>query len=799
MGRLMRPLNLFLLGLIAVVTAAVFLTPVIVKSQLEARLSTLLKADLAIGQLDLNVFRGTARIVSATIGDSTRIGELEVDIAVLPLLDNVVQIEALAINDIRLPFSVARGGIAFDDFSLPETSADPAPAETGTPWTVLLALGSIDSTQIPLTVNGVAFDIVVASLEVAGFDSSFPAPFQVQAALSVNDAPIEFDATIEISDALTGVSGRVSVDGFDLDPVAQLAGMEFGGMATLDASNLNIALGDTSRTISGTFDAALDDVNLRDIVVASMTRFSYEGRLDASIEGDETMVRTDGRLDVDTLAVTRGEDADVPLPGPVSVGSIGWTGVSALRLPAEAPLTATVGGDIAIDGVSADPFGNLAGISVQALNASLDRVAAERIGIRGLDVVLTRLEDGSWAGLPAVAESDSDVAESASATSTAEEAQPLPTGGETTPAEAEPALPVSIDVASLTLGEGSHFRFIDRTVTPMVELEFREVEVEANNISTTGPMTYSVSMRHPEENDTAAIRSSGTVSPFERPVYGDLTLQISRFDMHELSPYVGGGIRSGLLQLMADVEIDANVLNANNNITIVGMRVDDSVAEGGGSDMPISTALSLLKDKNNRVELEVPMTVSVDQFQIDTSDIIRTAVTKAARSAAFTYAKFALQPFGSLLLLKDLADAAAAPQFAPIEFEPGSTELSNDGRRYAGKLRGLLLDRPALAVTICGYSTNVDRQAMAEAAEAADESAGAEVAPAGGTESLDAAPDAPAPDDIPTPAELRALAEERGRVIRAEVASPDLGETQLLSCAPTYLDDDSEPRVAIKL
>ena len=72
------------------------------------------------------------------------------------------------------------------------------------------------------------------------------------------------------------------------------------------------------------------------------------------------------------------------------------------------------------------------------------------------------------------------------------------------------------------------------------------------------------------------------------------------------------------------------------------------------------------------------------------------------------YQKFVLQPYGSLLLLKDIAGVIAKPRFEPIVFEPGAAAITENAAAYTAKIVQLFAHKPDVRITICGVSTLLD-------------------------------------------------------------------------------------------
>jgi outer membrane protein OmpA-like peptidoglycan-associated protein len=167
------------------------------------------------------------------------------------------------------------------------------------------------------------------------------------------------------------------------------------------------------------------------------------------------------------------------------------------------------------------------------------------------------------------------------------------------------------------------------------------------------------------------------------------------------------------------------------------------------------------------------------------------------------YAKFALQPFGSLLLAKDFADMISRPRFEPVIFDPETVKLTAASEKYIEKLSEMLLDRPELQITVCGIATRLDVPEEPEESHESEASEGTEDPEGAGEESSegemneqDKEEPGEASEPVLTP---MGLAEERGHAVRKAIVATGVHDERILSCAPDVLDDDSDPRVEISL
>ena len=151
---------------------------------------------------------------------------------------------------------------------------------------------------------------------------------------------------------------------------------------------------------------------------------------------------------------------------------------------------------------------------------------------------------------------------------------------------------------------------------------------------------YELKARHQEEHQTGELLITGTGQLLDSPINAELTMSLTQFELHQISPYLGYGIRSGRLGLDSSIKITDNQIAAKNRVRIEGLKLMlAKLKRRASADLPLSVALNLLKDQDGRIDLKVPIQTKLGKFAVDTSDIVNTALVNAAKQAAFAYVK----------------------------------------------------------------------------------------------------------------------------------------------------------------
>jgi hypothetical protein len=228
------------------------------------------------------------------------------------------------------------------------------------------------------------------------------------------------------------------------------------------------------------------------------------------------------------------------------------------------------------------------------------------------------------------------------------------------------------------------------------------------------------------------------------------------------------------------------VIDSENKLVIRGLEispVDNESREklDGSLTVSLDTALGMLRDKNNTIKLDLPVSGDIDSPDFEISDVINTAVGKAITQGSMTYLKFALQPYGALITIAELAgDAATKVRLQPVNFAAGEAVPAAESDGYLEKVAGILKDRPEVNIKICGLAVAADRAAL------------------GGTAAADAKDKAAASGKaVVTDLQLLELAKQRAAFVKDRlVIKYGASAGRLVACTPEIDADEDDDNVA---
>jgi hypothetical protein len=286
-----------------------------------------------------------------------------------------------------------------------------------------------------------------------------------------------------------------------------------------------------------------------------------------------------------------------------------------------------------------------------------------------------------------------------------------------------PDQPLTLQIALIEIKDDSQIVIEDKSVTPPYKTTLKPLLFKLENLDNSKPEQPSQIEIKTSFDQYSKLTLNGSVKPFTDKLSAELSGKIETFDLPPLSSYTskftGYTLKRGHLNADISIHIDEGKLDIENKLLLSNLNLDakDPDQEKKITEqlaMPLDVALDLLRDKNNNIELRIPVQGDLDAPDVDISNVVNKAMTKALRSAAISYVTNALQPLGTIITVGKIAGKVAAPRFEPVTFTPGENTLAAQGRQYLDKLAGLLQERPKIRFSLCGIATQSDRKVLQE-------------------------------------------------------------------------------------
>lgn len=262
-----------------------------------------------------------------------------------------------------------------------------------------------------------------------------------------------------------------------------------------------------------------------------------------------------------------------------------------------------------------------------------------------------------------------------------------------------PAPDIRLGPISLVNGR---VRFSDRFIKPNYTANLSELTGSLgafSNVKPAGaaPELAALSLRGRAEG-TAALEIDGQLNPLAQPLALDIQGRVRNLELPPLSPYTvkyaGYGIERGKLSVDVAYKIDPDgQLVASNQIVLNQLSFGERVAGSDAPNLPVKLAVALLADRNGVIDINLPVSGSINDPQFRLAPIIFKLIFNLIGKAITA-------PFS--LIASAFGGGAESP--SQVVFAPGSAELATENRSRLESVAKALTDRPALQITVVGHS-----------------------------------------------------------------------------------------------
>jgi len=259
-----------------------------------------------------------------------------------------------------------------------------------------------------------------------------------------------------------------------------------------------------------------------------------------------------------------------------------------------------------------------------------------------------------------------------------------------------------ITVRSVTLKNG-RATFNDRFVKPNYTAELSSVAGSVSTLSSTNPQPAKVSVNG-RVYRTAPLSISGVVNPFAKFLTLDLKatargVDLPRFTTYS-SKYVGYPIKRGKLSVDLEYKIKDRALSASNHVLLNQLTFGEKSNSKDATTLPVMLAVALLKDRNGNIDIDLPVSGSLDDPSFSVGRIILGVVGNLVVKAVTSPFSLLASAFGG-----------GGEELSYVTFAPGSDKLDDTARERLKKLATALADRPSLQMDITGRADPVTDEA----------------------------------------------------------------------------------------
>jgi len=267
-------------------------------------------------------------------------------------------------------------------------------------------------------------------------------------------------------------------------------------------------------------------------------------------------------------------------------------------------------------------------------------------------------------------------------------------------------MPRDIRVGAVQLARG-HINFTDNFVKPNYRANLTDIGGSISAVSSADSQPADVQVTAKVDGD-APVDITGKLHPFGPRLYTDIHASAKGVELPALTPYAakyaGYAIERGKLSMDVHYLIQDGKLQATNKIFLDQLTFGERIDSPDALKLPVLLAVSLLKNSRGEIDIELPISGSLDDPQFSVGGIIfRALVNLIVRAVTAPFSLLA-SAFGS------------GEELSHIDFAPGRAVLDDDARKRIETLVKALNDRPALKLDVAGRANpSVDTDGLRKA------------------------------------------------------------------------------------
>lgn len=385
----------------------------------------------------------------------------------------------------------------------------------------------------------------------------------------------------------------------------------------------------------------------------------------------------------------------------------GRLGVAA---PAGKPIAARFAGNAqfgnvrSVDRVTGDDFLRWRSLAVNGIDFAMDEAKGPmKIGVGGVALsdfyARVILNANGRLNLQDVMAGGAAKGEAAPSTSLTQ-ANPASAPAASAPAASAPApAPAAsagakpqIRVGGVTVEKGN-INFSDFFVKPNYSANLTDMKGSLSRISSTEPAPADLTLAGRLDDD-APVNIDGKLNPLADQLYLDIAAKAAGVELTRLTPYAakyaGYPITKGKLTVDVTYKIENGKLDARNHLYLDQLTFGDKVDSPSATKLPVLLAVSLLKDRNGVIDINLPVSGSLSDPQFSIGGVITRVIVNLLAKAITSPFSLIASAFGG------------GEELGYVEFPPGTSTLTQAAKQKVDTLGKALADRPALHLEISG-------------------------------------------------------------------------------------------------
>jgi hypothetical protein len=197
----------------------------------------------------------------------------------------------------------------------------------------------------------------------------------------------------------------------------------------------------------------------------------------------------------------------------------------------------------------------------------------------------------------------------------------------------------------------------------------------------------------------------GRINPLKQDLYLDVNANVRGMELAQFSAYadkyVGYDIEKGKLSFEVSYHVDNRQLSANNRLILEQLTFGKESNNPQATKLPVRLAVALLSDRNGVIDVNVPISGSLDDPQFPVGGIILKVIGNVIVKAVTAPFSLIASAFGG------------GQELSTLDFEAGRAMITSASEDKLKSLAKALNDRPGLKLDITGrYDPSTDTEGL---------------------------------------------------------------------------------------
>lgn len=251
-----------------------------------------------------------------------------------------------------------------------------------------------------------------------------------------------------------------------------------------------------------------------------------------------------------------------------------------------------------------------------------------------------------------------------------------------------------VRIGGVSLEKGN-INFSDFFVKPNYSANLTGMKGKVSKVSSGDPTPADLVLDGRIDDD-APVNISGKLNPLGEQLFLDIAAKASGVELTRLTPYAakyaGYPITKGKLTVDVAYKIENGKLDASNHLFLDQLTFGERVDSPDATKLPVLLAVSLLKDRNGVIDVNLPVSGSLSDPEFSIGGVIVRVIVNLLTKAITS-------PFS---LIASAFGGGGGEELGYVEFAPGTATLTPAAKDKIAKLGQALNDRPSLRLEISG-------------------------------------------------------------------------------------------------